>query len=124
MMVGRSVDRAGALWVGEKGRVGVNRGGFLFCDPPSLAGIRFGPNDVRLYDSPNHFSNWIECIRSRKDPICTAEIGHRTATICNIGNIAFRLGRPLRWDPKAERFVNDNEANRLLNPPMRPPWTL
>ena len=61
--------------------------------------------------------------------ICTptithAEIGHRSATICHLSMIAILLGRKLRWDPAAERFINDNEANRMLHQSMRSPWTL
>jgi hypothetical protein len=51
-------------------------------------------------------------------------IGHRVTSVCVLGNIAFVLGRKLHWDPKAEEFIGDDEANRMLNPPMRPPWHL
>jgi hypothetical protein len=66
----------------------------------------------------------LEGIRSRKECICTPEIGHHTANVCHIGNIAYWLKRPLKWDPGEEIFVNDPEANRLLNRPMREPWVL
>lgn len=81
-------------------------------------------NAIRLYKSDDHHRNFVECVRERKDPICTAEIGHRSATVCHIGNISLRLGgRALEWDPKAEKF-NDDEANRMLSRPHRKPYTI
>jgi hypothetical protein len=56
--------------------------------------------------------------------MATAEIGHRTATVCHLNNIAMILGRALKWDPKAEKVVGDDQANALLTPKMREPWTL
>ncbi len=64
-------------------------------------------------------------MRSRKEPFATAEIGHRTASICHLNNIAMIVGRPLKWDPKAERFVRDDAADRMLQPrAFRGEWTL
>ena len=124
MIVGNRVPGSATQWIGEKGWVAVNRGDWLQTEPANLAGTQFGPNDIHLYESKDHFDNWFTCIRSRKPTICTAEIGHRTATVCQIGIIAFRLGRPLKWDPKTEKFPGDEQANRLLSRSMRPPWTL
>jgi len=68
-------------------------------------------------------ANWGECIRTRATPICDAEIGHRTATVCHLGNIARWLApRKLRWDPVNECFNGDAEANRHLSRPAREPW--
>ena len=125
MYVGSRIKGDATTWVGEEGIVAVNRGAFLYTEPTKLADVRFGPGDVRLYESNNHFQNWVDCMKSRRDPICTAEIGHRTSTVCAIGHIAYRLGtQPLKWDPVAERFTNSDEANRLLRREMRAPWTL
>ena len=68
--------------------------------------------------------NWVECIRSRKDPICTAEIGCRSVTICHLGNLALWNKRSLKWDPKAYRFVGNDEANTWLDRERRAPWKL
>lgn len=111
-------------FVGTKGRVRVNRGQRLETEPAHLADTPTLPEDVNLYHSPDHMQDWLDCIRTRKDPICTVEIGTRTATIAHIGNIAYWLNRSLKWDPEAERFIGDEEANRLLSRPMRAPWRL
>ena len=81
-----------------------------------------GPNDLHLYESASHYSNFIECVRSRKEPLSPVEVGHRTATICHLGNIAMRLNRKLRWDPKEERVVGDDEAGGMLQRAHRAPW--
>jgi predicted dehydrogenase len=80
-------------------------------------------NAERLYVSNDHMGNFFECVRSRKQPICEAEIGHRSATICHLSAIALRLGRKLKWNPKKEEFVGDKEANGYLAREMRKPWS-
>ncbi|MGV3721040.1 MAG: Gfo/Idh/MocA family protein, partial [Actinomycetota bacterium] len=114
----------GVRFEGENGWLFVSRSRIEASDERFLK-EPFSGNDVRLYDSPNHQKNFIECIRSRKDPICTAEIGHRSATVCHLGNISLRMGgRRMDWDAKAERFTNDDEANKLVSRPYRKPWKL
>jgi len=83
-----------------------------------------GSNATRLYVSNDHMGNWLECIRSRKRPICDIEIGHRSVTVCHLGNIALKLKRKLKWDPAKEEFDGDDEANGLLSREMRSPWKL
>lgn len=124
MYHGGAASGAAVEFVGTEGRVRVNRGQFLETDPPHLRHERIGPNEIPLYDSPNHKDNWLEGIRTRREPICPVEVGHNTATVCHIGNIAYWLGRPLRWDPEAEHFPGDPDANRLIHRPMRAPWKL
>ena len=79
---------------------------------------------TKLYASNDHMGNWLDGICTRKTPICDAVVGHRSASVCHIGNIALRLGRKLQWDPAQEQFVNDNEANKMLRRPYRKPWNL
>jgi len=79
---------------------------------------------TRLYVSDHHHNNWLDCIHSRERPVCDVEIGHRSVTVCHLGNLAIKLGRELQWDPAAEEFVGDDEANRLRSKPMRSPWQL
>ena len=84
----------------------------------------FGPGDAQLYESDDHHANWFRCIKTRERPICDVEIGHRSATVCHLGNIAIRSGRRLVWDPRSEQITNDTDANRWLSRPMRAPWHL
>jgi predicted dehydrogenase len=113
----------GVLFAGEKGQwIFVNRGLITASDPKLLQEPL--PSDAtRLYVSANHMANFIECVRSRKRPICDVEIGHRSVTVCHLGTIALRTGKKLQWDPVNEQFA-DAEANRWLRREMRPPWKL
>ena len=81
-------------------------------------------HEVRLGRSPGHHRNFLDSVKSRKQPVASAEIGHRTASLCHLNNIGLRLGRPLKWDPKKEKFIGDAEANDLIAPNMRAPWRL
>lgn len=115
--------KAGVAFIGDAGRVMVDRG-YLETDPAHLVNELPGPNELRLYESDSHADNWLECIRTRRLPICDVEIGARTIAVCHLGNIAYHLKRPLNWDPAKEVFVGDSEANRNLSKAMRSPWTL
>jgi predicted dehydrogenase len=107
---------------GTKGWVDVKRGG-LRTEPVSLATQTIGANEVHLYESKNHHQNFLDCVRSRQEPIAGVEIGHRSATLCHLGNIAMLLQRPLRWDPVKEEFSGDDAANRMRWRARRAPWT-
>jgi len=110
----------------------------LRTSPESLKDAKLGPQDIRLYDHlpkrPKepvrhltnylHVRNFLDCVKSRRDPIEPVEAGHRTASLCHLGNIAMKLGRKIRWDPKREQIIDDPEAAEMLRRPMRPPWTI
>jgi predicted dehydrogenase len=113
---------SGCTFEGSEGTLYVDRD-FVKTTPESIAKEKLGDNAKRVYHATNHKRNWIECIRNRKETICPAEVGHRSATVCMLANIGYWLRRNLEWDPKAERFVNDAEANALLDPAMREPWS-
>ena len=84
-----------------------------------------GPEETHLYTCPQgEHRNFLDCVKSRKDPYFPAEIAQRCNTICHIGNIAMQLRRKLRWDPERERFPDDETANRLLSRAYREPWKL
>jgi predicted dehydrogenase len=110
-------------FVGTDGTIDATRGG-ISSNPEGILQTPLGEKDYHVYPSSNHRGNWIECIKSRKDTICTAEIGHRSATICHLANIGYQLRRDLTWDPAKERFVGDDEANKLLSRVQRGPWKL
>lgn len=107
---------------GTEGEVWVAREE-LRTTPETLKDKVIGGNDKRVYLADNHYQDFLDSIRSRKAPICDVETGHRTATVCNIGNIAYQLGHDLEWDPGKETF-NDPEANKLLSRPMRKDWKI
>jgi len=116
-------NKQGVLFEGTEGWVYVKRGS-LDAYPKSLVTSTIGPDETHLYQSNNHKGNFFECMKSRAETIAPAEIAHRSCTLCLLGEIAMRLGRKLRWDPKNERFINDTEADRMLSRPMRSPWHL
>ena len=108
---------------GSEGWVFVTRGK-IDAEPKSLLKEKIGPDEIQLYKSRDHKQNFLDCIKSRRDPIASAEIGHRSSTVCHLGNIAMLLGRKLKWDPEKERFTNDWAANRMVARSMRAPWSL
>jgi len=89
-------------------------------DPKLMAPI--GENELHLYVSNSQQGNWLDCIKSRKEPISPVEIGHRACTVCLVTHIAMKLGRKLNWDPDKERFVKDDEAKSMLSRPQRAPY--
>ena len=108
---------------GSEGWVFVTRGK-IDAEPKSLLDEKIGPDEIHLYNSRDHKQNFLDCIKSRKDPIASAEIGHRSSTVCHLGNIAMLLDRKLKWDPKKERFINDSAADSMISRSMRSPWKL
>lgn len=113
----------GLTFEGEKGTIYVYRGK-LESKPAELIKQQLASKDVRLEVSAEHWNNWLDCIRTRQRPICDVEIGHRSATVCHLGNIAVRTARTINWDPAAEECIGDRDANKLLLRPYRASWTL
>jgi len=113
----------GTTFVGSKGTIHVDRGK-LSSKPDGIVKDPMSKGGVELYKSSNHHANFLDCIKSRKLPICDVEIGHRSATICHLGNIAVRLGRTLKWDPVAEQIIGDEKANAMVSRQNRKPWVL
>lgn len=115
----------GIRFEGEEGWIGCTGWAApLDAEPKSVLDSVIKPDETHLYTAPDEIRNFLDCVKSRRQCYAPAEVGHRTITIAHIGNIAMMLGRKLRWDPAKERFVNDDEANRMLSRPMRPPWRL
>jgi len=109
---------------GTKGTVWVSRGDEFETDPFSLAARPLRGEDVHLYASEDHHTDFFNCVRTRQRPICDVEIGHRTASVCHLSGIAEKLGRTIRWDPVKEEILGDPIAGRLLDRPRRAPYAL
>ncbi len=116
-------SRQGILFEGDEGWVFVKRGA-IEAEPKSLLAERIGPEETHLGNSSDHAGNFLDCVRSRSTPISSIDSAVRTDTVCHLSDIAMRLGRRLRWDPKSERFIGDEQANRMLTRSMRSPWHL
>jgi len=108
---------------GTKGKIEVSRQ-FLESDIEGLVEREIGANEKQVYFSDNHYQDWIDAVKKRSNPICDAETGHRSASICNLANIAYQLGRPLTWDPRKEKFKGDREANSMRGKDYREPYVL
>ena len=113
----------GVKFEGTKGWVEVNRG-YLKTYPESLLRQKIGPNEIHLHVSVDHHLDFMNAVRNRTRPVSDADIGYRSISVCHMGNIAYRLKRPLKWDPENEKFVNDTEADRMLWREMRSPYTI
>jgi predicted dehydrogenase len=113
----------GLTFTGSDGKVLVDRG-YLASEPAAIIKQPLGAHDVRLYQSPGHQRDWLECVRTRRRPLCDVEIGARSVTVCHLGNLAYWNHRKLRWDPQHWQFLDDTEANLWLDRERRDPWQL
>ena len=129
----------GIKFIGSEGWIFVSRGNtFNSADPqirlkdraalsasdPKLITSVIGPDEIHLYESTSQHGNWLECVRSRRQPISPVEVGHRACSACLVHHIAMKLKRKLFWDPRRERFRNDDDANAMLSRPQRSPYAL
>lgn len=96
----------------------------ILSSSDSIKNSKIGPDEIRLPVSDNHYRNFIDAVKSRKDPIEPVEAGHRTVSICHLGNIAMQLDRKIKWDPAKEQILDDPEASAMLRRPYRAPWNL
>ena len=108
--------------IGENGWIMVKRGKFEASNPDLMPKKL---DQQAVYETnPGHYQVFLNSIRSRRDPNVPVEIGHSSCTVCNIGNVAYELNRPLAWNPIIQKFVNDDEANSKLHYEYRAPYTL
>ena len=117
------LNSMGIVFVGSEGHIMVQRG-FIDTEPKSLLRTTIGPDEIQLPRSNDHRRNFLDSVKSRRDPMCPVEIAVRSDTVCHQADIAIRLGRELHWDPEKEKYVNDDEANKMLVGSMRSPWHL
>ncbi len=114
----------GIRYEGDKGWIFVSHAGGAKLDAsdPKILTSEIKENEVRLYESDNHHENWLDCIKSREQPISPIEMGHRACTVCLISHIAMKVPGELKWDPKIEQFKNNDLANSMLNREQRFPY--
>ena len=112
----------GVKFEGADGWIWVTRGSIEASNPEFLT-TPLAADALRLYESNDHMGNFFDCIRTRKAPICEAEIGHRSASLCHLGVLSLRLGRKLQWNPETEQFIGDDDANHWLRRELRKPWS-
>ncbi|HWA99479.1 MAG TPA: Gfo/Idh/MocA family oxidoreductase [Pirellulales bacterium] len=113
----------GTEFVGEKGSLFVYRGG-LVANPPELLKDVDVPTIVNSQANFAHVQNFFDCVKSRQAPAADISIGHRSATVCHLGNIAVRAGKKIQWDPHSETTVGDAEVAKWLTKEYRRPWSL
>lgn len=116
-------DQGGAIFIGTKGKIEVARW-LIKSDPPDIADEFAAGLKNEKYKNINHLHNWLECIKTREKPIADVEIGHRSATLCHLCNIARWTGRRLNWNPTDEIFVDDTDANKYLDRERRKGYEL
>jgi predicted dehydrogenase len=117
-MIHQPVGKNYCHFFGSEGEVYVQRGE-IRTTPEALKDRVFDESDYKIYVCDNHYQDFLNAMKTRKPPICDVEVGHRTATVCNIGNIAYALQRPLEWNPEKEKFKQDGEANKMLKRKMK-----
>jgi predicted dehydrogenase len=115
--------RDGTKWIGEFGWIWVNRGG-LEAQPPHILNDFIGPDEMRLTRSRDHYQNFLDSVKSRRQTITPIEVAHRSASVGHLGVIAMELGRKIRFNPETETIIDDPEATRLLGRAYRSPWHL
>ena len=132
-MVGSTKNPRGLKFEGDAGWIFVHiHGGQLEASDPKILQTKIedkfklgrAPGAETGHDTNGHRRQFADSIKNRQQPFANAEVGHRSASICHLNNIAMALGRKLKWDPEKELFVGDDEANKLLMPQMRAPWSL
>lgn len=111
-------------FVGTEGVAIAARGDLLETRPGHLKELRFRPTEDLLPVSTNHFSDWFDCIRTRRQPICSVEAGHRSATLGLLADLAMRFEKPIHWDAASELIIDDPALLPLLGREMRAPWSL
>jgi predicted dehydrogenase len=113
------------VFEGTEGTIRIDAKGENFSTSPEhIKGVSSSETDIRLGDSTDHQRDFLDAVKTRLQPSAPAEVGHRSATVCHLGNIALRLRRTLTWDPAAERFTGpgSDEANKYLSRPRRDAW--
>jgi hypothetical protein len=112
----------GIKFEGSDGWLFVTRGK-IEASKPEILGDNPSAMEQNVQVSDDHMGNFFACVASRQSPVCDAETGHRSVSVCHLGGIALKLGRKLTWDVAREEFPGDREANTYLAREQRKPWT-
>ena len=118
----KTFNRNGIMFIGDRGRLFVNRGGGYGTPVEGLADDPLPEDAWRVPPSTDHMGNFFECVASREEPVSPVRIQHRTITACHLTNISLRLGRKLTWDPEREQIVGDDEAAGWIGRQQRAPY--
>lgn len=114
----------GVTWYGENGWIHVDRGDKITASKPELISEELGANKKALYKSNDHFGNFLECIRSRKETITPVEVAHRSISVGLLGEIAMTTKQKIQWDPEKEKIIKNTEASKMLMRSFREPWKI
>jgi len=120
----KTYNRNGIMFIGDKGKIFVNRGGIYGKPVEELADNPLPDDAWRVRPSRDHMANFFDCVKSREEPVSPVRIQHRTITACHLTNISIRLGRPITWNPKTQQIVGDDEANAMQKREQRKPYTI
>ncbi len=119
----KNLDDLGAIFIGDQGKIEIIRGSFT-ATPEDLHKGSPPNTPLGAHETTPHISNFLECVRTRQKTNADAETGHRATTLCHLVNICRTVQRKLQWDPRAEQFIGDEEANKLLSRPRRKGYEL
>lgn len=114
----------GTAWYGDLGWIHVDRGNRISASDPKILEETIGENEIHLYKSTDHFQNFIDCVRTRKEAVAPIEPAYRAISTALLGEIAMTTGQKIFWDPEKEEIIGNPAASRLLGRPYRKPWTL
>jgi predicted dehydrogenase len=115
--------RRGAKWIGDEGWIWVDRSG-MEAQPRQILFSRIRSDEIRLEPSLSHYKNFLDCVRTRRQTLCPADVALRSATPGYLGLISILTGTKIKWDPEKQRIIDNPAAERLLSRPMRSPWRL
>jgi len=114
----------GTTWYGDKGWIHTDRGNRLSASDPKILEEVIGENEIHLYNSENHWQNFVDCAKSGKQTIAPIEVAYRAISVGLLGEIAMTTCETIHWDPDKEEITGNPRAGRLLSRPYRAPWTL
>jgi hypothetical protein len=114
----------GTTWHGDLGWIHTDRNGVLTASDPKILDEVIEENEIHLYKSDNHWQNFVDCVRSGKQPIAPIEPAFTACMVGLLGEIAMTTGQTIKWDPEKQEITDNTRASRLVGRPYRKPWTL